>query len=221
MSTQDQSLQRKRGPVPNPIPSFWIAEPRRLDNYRSVENLPIKADVVIIGSGFSGVSTAYHIFNNNPKPPSVVLLEARKVCSGATGRNGGHMKPDVYFTAAKHAKKYGSVAASEVTAFELANLYALKEMIELEKLDCDFHLTRAVDVYLEPEYAEQTEKAYRELAREGVVNVKDVEFTPKEQAERVSWHQLPKVPNSDLPLDFWCQGSTVLLFIYSRSFMAI
>lgn len=25
----------------------------------------------------------------------IVMLEAREVCSGATGRNGGHCKPDV------------------------------------------------------------------------------------------------------------------------------
>lgn len=180
------TTQPNNGPVPNPIPSFWMAEPRPLDNYRSSPDVPAEADIVIIGSGFSGVSTAYHILKGNPNPPSIVLLEARKVCSGATGRNGGHMKPDTYLTAAKHAKMYGAVAAAEITAFELANLYAVKDMVETEGLDCDFHLTRAVDVYLDRDHARQTEASYRNLLREGVVNVSDVDFTPRERAERVS-----------------------------------
>ena len=75
-------------PVENPTLSFWRTEPHGLENYRSTSNLPEACDVLIIGAGFSGASTAYHLLDNNPSPPSMVILEARSVCSGATGRNG-------------------------------------------------------------------------------------------------------------------------------------
>lgn len=174
------------GPVPNPVPSFWNKNPRKLDDFRSSEELPAEADIVIIGGGFAGVATAYHILKDNPNPPSIVLLEARKICSGATGRNGGHVKPDTYFNVTKYTKLFGARAAAELVAFEASHVLAVKELVEREGLDCDFQLTRAVDVYLDPTHAKDTEAAYRNLVKAGEVDLRDVAFTPKKDAERVS-----------------------------------
>ncbi|KAK7418277.1 hypothetical protein QQX98_004062 [Neonectria punicea] len=180
------SSQQDRGPVPNPVPSFWNAESRPLDDYRSTTELPSVADVVIVGAGFAGVVTAYHILKDNPNPPSIVLLEARKVCSGATGRNGGHVKPDTYFNVPKYTKLYGAAAAAELAAFEASHVLAVKTLVESENLDCDFHLTRAVDVYLDADHARKTEASYKELVKAGTVDLRDVAFVPKKDAERVS-----------------------------------
>lgn len=178
--------QSSRGPVPNPVKSFWNAESRPLDNHRTTPDLPSDADVVIIGSGFAGVATAYHILkDSSPSTPSIVLLEARTICSGATGRNGGHVKPDVYFNVPRYTKMYGAAAAAELAAFEAANVHAVKDLVEGEGLDCDFHITRSLDVYLDAEHAKQTEASYRELVKAGLVNLRDVGFIPKEDAERV------------------------------------
>ena len=182
------SNQPSSGPVPNPVKSFWNAESRPLDNHRTTPDLPSEADIVIIGSGFAGVATAYHILQDSPgasPPPSIVLLEARTICSGATGRNGGHVKPDVYFNIPRYTSMYGAAAAAELAAFEAANVLAVKDLVEGEALDCDFHLTRSLDVYLDAEHAAQTEEAYRELVQAGLVNLRDVAFIPKEDAERV------------------------------------
>ena len=42
----------------------------------------------------SGAAMAYHLTRggHDQTNPSMVMLEARQVCSGATGRNGGHVK---------------------------------------------------------------------------------------------------------------------------------
>lgn len=78
------------GPVPvsNPTLPFWRTAVHELDKHRSTPELPEECDILIIGAGFSGASLAYHIYNENPSPPSVLILEAREACSGATGRNG-------------------------------------------------------------------------------------------------------------------------------------
>jgi lysine/ornithine N-monooxygenase len=70
--------------------SFWHTEPKLL-NHRTTEFLPQKVDIVVIGSGISGASVVHHIFENSEslgeaKKPSVLVLEAREVCWGATGR---------------------------------------------------------------------------------------------------------------------------------------
>jgi len=76
-------------PVPNATTPYWRTELHPLDEHRSTEQLPVKCDIAIIGAGLSGVATAYHLVEMaGPNPPSIVLLEARQVCSGATGRNG-------------------------------------------------------------------------------------------------------------------------------------
>lgn len=79
---------------PSPFPHststlpFWRTGLHQLDNYRSTEVLPAQCDVLIIGAGYAGVSTAYHLLDGNLVPPKIVILEARQACSGATARNG-------------------------------------------------------------------------------------------------------------------------------------
>lgn len=78
-------------PVPHPTEPFWRQELDALDDYRSSETLPENVDIVIVGAGYAGVSTAYHLLQQEgfqAQKPSIVILEARGACSGATGRNG-------------------------------------------------------------------------------------------------------------------------------------
>jgi glycine/D-amino acid oxidase-like deaminating enzyme len=46
------------------------------------------ADVAVIGGGFTGVSTAWHLSQRFPDR-RIVLLEAKRLANGASGRNGG------------------------------------------------------------------------------------------------------------------------------------
>jgi glycine/D-amino acid oxidase-like deaminating enzyme len=173
-------------PVPNPVPSFWTATAEQLDDYQSSSKLPETCDVLIIGSGYAGAATAYHILKDNPRKPSVVLLEARQICSGATGRNGGHLKPDTYFNVAKYIQLYGAQAAAEIVKFETSQVLAVKDLVERENIECDFHLTRGIDVYLDDAFAHRTAASFKQLAAQGVVDTRDVAFTGPDHAERVS-----------------------------------
>lgn len=73
--------------------SFWHTEPSPLlKGHRTTRELPSQADIVIIGSGITGTSIAHHLLQDvHPAgrrswTPSVVMLEAREACWGATGR---------------------------------------------------------------------------------------------------------------------------------------
>jgi len=46
----------------------------------------VQADVVVVGAGFAGLSSAIELAKRGYQ---VVVLEADRVCSGASGRNGG------------------------------------------------------------------------------------------------------------------------------------
>src|SRR5690349_8715269 len=69
--------------------SVWIDQ---TPNYQPTAPLKgtVTADLAIIGGGFTGVSTAYHFSRRYPEK-RVVLLEAKSLANGASGRNGGMM----------------------------------------------------------------------------------------------------------------------------------
>ncbi|SPO26698.1 uncharacterized protein UTRI_03992_B [Ustilago trichophora] len=93
--------------APAPLPSasdkatvsYWMATTSSKQLPISLDEIPAQSDVVIIGSGITGVSCAYHLVNSLPnasstekqKLRSITIVEARSFCSGATGRNGGHL----------------------------------------------------------------------------------------------------------------------------------
>jgi len=89
-------------PHPKPNLSFWLQGARNdpLIGHRTTQTIPSDADVVIIGAGMSGAATAYHLFKEHDPVEGaiqkVIIIEAREACYGATGRNGGHCKPDFY-----------------------------------------------------------------------------------------------------------------------------
>ncbi|KAK6849707.1 FAD dependent oxidoreductase superfamily [Apiospora arundinis] len=173
-------------PVPNSTLPFWRTDLHEFDSHRTTPDLPTESDIVIIGAGFSGSSLAHFIYKDNPSPPSVAILEAREACSGATGRNGGHMKPDVYFNVAKYTKKYGTKAAVEVAAFEASHVFAIKDLVERENIDCDFVLSRACDVILDAGMAKDSHEAFIKLRESGVADLKDVYHACGKEAEQLS-----------------------------------
>ncbi|KIW24208.1 uncharacterized protein PV07_09936 [Cladophialophora immunda] len=175
-------------PQANPMPPYWLSYASNLSKHRTTEYLPQEADVVVIGSGYVGAACAYHILEKDDgKRPSVVILEARDVCSGATGRNGGHLKPDVYFNAALYERMYGPQVAEELTRFETQQVTDVKRLVEKEQIDCDFELTRAIDVFVDRRVAEPTIAAYADMKARGYRFPDDLHFIgdPK-KAEQVS-----------------------------------
>ncbi|KAH7102176.1 FAD dependent oxidoreductase [Auriculariales sp. MPI-PUGE-AT-0066] len=90
-------------PVSHPTASFWLnssPDANPLATQGSTGLLTSDADVVIIGSGITGVFAAYHLaksFQDERSSKKIVVLEARDFCSGATGRNGGHLTEHLIF----------------------------------------------------------------------------------------------------------------------------
>ncbi|PNH07797.1 putative oxidoreductase OrdL [Tetrabaena socialis] len=123
-------------PVSNPTTPYWLkalpARPRPHATPRAP--LPPAADVVIIGGGIAGVSAAYHLRKSRPEL-KVVLLEARQLSHGATGRNGGLLWPALNAPWLKTVERYGAAEASRIMAFELQCLEEVTRFIQAEGLE--------------------------------------------------------------------------------------
>jgi monoamine oxidase len=73
-------------PCENPTQAYWQEPPADISDVRSTQSLPERVDVIVVGSGITGAAVAWHLLQNVSQ--SMVMLEARQACSGATGRNG-------------------------------------------------------------------------------------------------------------------------------------
>ncbi|KAK0210961.1 FAD dependent oxidoreductase-domain-containing protein [Desarmillaria ectypa] len=135
-----KSNPRASLPATSPTRSFWIDTPdaNPLGSEGSTGTLTQDADVCIIGSGITGVSAAYHLSNNSSL--NVVVLEARDFCSGATGRNGGHLTPSTFLGFSASASEFGEKEA--VRSLQLEN-YTAEAIVKIIHKEC---LADAVDL---------------------------------------------------------------------------
>lgn len=77
----------------------------------------VRADVVVVGGGYTGLSAALHAAEAGF---SVVLLEAARIGFGASGRNGGQMIPGLRWSAADLVGTFGRDHTRRL--LQLANL---------------------------------------------------------------------------------------------------
>lgn len=96
------------------------------------------------------------------------------------------MKPDPYYRAAGALRTYGKEAAEEVASFEARQVKEIKALVEKEKIDADFVVTRATDVSLYDEIHHELKKGLDELNEAGISTASDVFYSGEKTAEGVS-----------------------------------
>lgn len=187
-------------PVPNATKSFWRSDLHAFDNHRTTERLPAQADIVIVGAGYAGASITHHLLEKSSelgRPVSIVILEAREACSGASGRNGGHLKPDPYYRAAGALKTHGREAAEEVASFESRQVKEVQKLVEKENIDCDFVVTRATDVCMYEHARRDLKQGLDALRKDNVSTASEVHYSDARTAQGVSGNILDRAYGGD------------------------
>ena len=114
-------------------PWWWEAAPPRAGDHAP---LPERADVAVIGAGYTGLCAALTLARAGRE---VVVVDAEAPGFGASSRNGGQCGTgNQRFTAATLIARYGRDKARALVEQGLAMLRHLGEFIEREGIECQF-----------------------------------------------------------------------------------
>ncbi len=160
-------LPIRPGPVRSSRPdvdgnrSWWtLGQPSYVPSPPLCEN--VVADMVIIGGGFTGMSTAWHVARRFPDR-RVALIEAREVGNGASGRNGGMM-----------LNWMNGVSSSQPELTRLvyqttkAGIDDIVSLIEGEKLAVPYRRDGCLELITNPQRAEAAAQEVQRLQSWGI-----------------------------------------------------
>lgn len=92
-----------------------------------------RADVLIVGAGFTGLSAALHLAEAGAK---VCVLEAHEPGWGASGRNGGQVNPTLKHDPDELVRLYGAARAEPLIDAVSRSADLVFELIERHGIDC-------------------------------------------------------------------------------------
>ncbi len=117
-------------------PWWWEAVPRQ--RREMPPSLPARADAVIVGGGYTGLSAALELARAGR---DAVVIEAECPGYGASSRNGGMIGSGHRVAFGDLEKRYGAGIAEELMHEGVRALAFTTELIEREGIDCDFRRT--------------------------------------------------------------------------------
>lgn len=94
----------------------------------------LSADVCVIGGGFTGVNTAIELAQRGL---SVILLEARRIGWGASGRNGGQLIRGIGHDVSGFARHVGEEGVRYLQRAGIDSVALVGERIREHSIDCD------------------------------------------------------------------------------------
>jgi glycine/D-amino acid oxidase-like deaminating enzyme len=123
-----------------------------------------KADVVVVGGGVTGLSTALHLAGQGAK---VVLLEAEEPGWGASGRNGGQVNPGLKLDPDTVERDHGKELGARMNAFAGAAPAFVFGLIERHGIRCDARRNGTLRAAIRAKHAAQVRASAEQLARRG------------------------------------------------------
>lgn len=128
------------------------------------------ADVVVVGAGIAGLSTAYELVRDGH---TVVVLDRGTVGGGMTHRSTAHLSTTFDNLYVRLIEQRGLPIAQAYRASQAAGLARMAEISQLEEIDCDFKLIAG---YLSSMPDDEPDLLDRELAAATAAGMTGVHF---------------------------------------------
>jgi len=158
-------------------PYWWEAAPRP----QSAAVLPKDADVVIVGSGFTGLSAALTLLRNGR---SVVVLERGVPGFGASTRNGGQIgSGNQKFRVKRLIALRGRRKAEALLREGVRMLDHIDELVRTESIDCHFARCGRFRAAVRPEHYEAMARDMEDLR--AIAGVESFMVPRAEQASEI------------------------------------
>lgn len=113
--------------------SLWLATAAQAPDCPPIEG-EARADVLVVGGGFAGLSTALHLAERGV---DVVLLEAMEPGFGASGRTGGQVINGLKDGLTGLENRFGAARVERLYDFADRAADAVFDLIERYSIDCD------------------------------------------------------------------------------------
>jgi glycine/D-amino acid oxidase-like deaminating enzyme len=115
-------------------PYWWDRTPRPV---LPATELPQAVDVVVIGSGYTGLSTALVTARGGRK---TLVLDAEDAGWGCSTRNGGQISTSIKPGYEELARRHGAETAFRIVKDGQNSLAWIGEFVAQERIDCDFQV---------------------------------------------------------------------------------
>jgi glycine/D-amino acid oxidase-like deaminating enzyme len=144
------------------LESYWTDTALR---FTGAEAGPVEGtvDVAVIGGGFTGLSAALALAQRGA---TVTVLEAGKVASAASGRNGGHVNNGTALDFAGLVEKLGLAAARALYHAYDAAVDTVERIVREQQIACDFRRCGKIKLAAKPAHYEKLARDFELLHRE-------------------------------------------------------
>lgn len=129
----------------------------------------LSVDVCVIGSGVAGIHTAYEMVRRGRH---VVMLEARDVLAGESGRTSGHLTNDLDDGYTEIARKHGEDGARVAAESHAWARDRVGEIAAELGIDCEYRRLPAYDISQYARGSKEHEGEIGELREEATMQAK-------------------------------------------------
>ncbi len=136
-------------------PGSYYAASRNPQPDHPTLNDDIRAEICVVGGGYSGLSAALHLLESGRE---VVLLEGARIGWGASGRNGGQIVNGLNASLGKIKKAYGQEAADFVGGLLTRGNNVIRRLIADYNIQCDLKEKNLYVAYTEAHMQELRDK---------------------------------------------------------------
>ena len=163
--------------------SFWLEHSGDDLTPRAPLDGSITVDIAILGAGFTGLWTAYHLLQRDPSL-KVAVLEAEIAGFGASGRNGGWCFAGFPISPSQLTERYGRDTARAISLAMYDSVDDVGSVSEREGIDAHYAKGGELEIARAQHELEHIEEMYEEFRAIGLEDHYEL-FDAGQTAERI------------------------------------